>query len=68
MTGVGDEGALMRQRLAEALEHLVQRRTEPATSSWVGGTGSLRSGSAAEISAARDRIASTGFSAAAATP
>ena len=30
VAGVGDEGALVLQRLAEALEHLVQRRAEPS--------------------------------------
>ncbi len=43
-------------------------RPSRATSSWLGGTGSCPSGSAAEIVAARARIASTGRSAAAATP
>ena len=69
VTGVGDEGALVLKRLAEPLQHLVQRVAQPRDLVvGLAGPAAAARARAAEISAARALIASTGFSAAAATP
>ena len=63
MAGVGDEGALARAGTSQPREHLVQRGAQPADLVASLREGRRASGSAAEMVAARLRIASTGRSA-----